>query len=122
MGTGGQGGDWTFLTNHAHVLLCLAADQDVLLRSVAQQVGITERAVQLIVADLSRAGYITRERVGRRNQYAIEPSGRLRHPIESHRTVELLLQIVATPRPDPGARTEVSFSDARQIGTLSAEA
>lgn len=106
MGAGEQGRDWTFLTNHAHVLLCLAADQDVLLRSVAQQVGITERAVQLIVADLSEAGYITRARVGRRNHYGIEPSGKLRHPLESHRTVELLLQIVPTPRPVPEAGAE----------------
>lgn len=85
---------WTFLTNHAHVLLCLAADPDVLLRTVAQQVGITERATQLIVADLEAAGYVTRTRVGRRNHYAIEPQRRLRHPLESHRTIEVLLGIV----------------------------
>jgi hypothetical protein len=92
-----QGRDWTFLTNHAHVLLCLAADQDVLLRTVAQQVGITERAAQLIVADLEAAGYITRTRVGRRNHYAIKPGHMLRHPLESHRTVEVLLGIVDKP-------------------------
>lgn len=101
----GEGRDWTFLTNHAHVLLCLAADQDVLLRTVAQQVGITERAAQLIVADLEQAGYITRTRVGRRNHYAIKPRRKLRHPLESHRTVEVLLGIVteATPVPTTGA-------------------
>lgn len=92
-----EGRDWTFLTNHAHVLLCLAADPDVLLRDVAAQVGITERAAQLIVADLEAADYITRTRVGRRNHYAIKSRGRLRHPLESHRTIEVLLDIVRTP-------------------------
>jgi len=85
---------WTFLTNHAHVLLCLAADPDVLLRDVAARVGVTERAAQLIVADLEGAGYITRTRVGRRNHYAIQTRGRLRHPLESHRTIQVLLDIV----------------------------
>lgn len=116
-----RGLDWTFLTNHAHVLLCLAADQDVLLRSVAQQVGITERAVQLIVADLSEAGYITRVRVGRRNHYAIEPRGKLRHPLESHRTVELLLEIVTKPQPVPRTGADLSSSDDRHTGAVSAE-
>lgn len=86
--------DWTFLTNHAHVLLCLAADPDVVLRTVALQVGITERATQLIVADLEAAGYLTRTRVGRRNHYALNPQRALRHPLESHATVEVLLRIV----------------------------
>jgi DNA-binding MarR family transcriptional regulator len=97
MASSEHGRDWTFLTNHAHVLLCLAADQDVVLRTVAQQVGITERATQLIVADLEAAGYITRTRVGRRNHYAIKPRRRLRHPLESHCTVEVLLDIVKQP-------------------------
>jgi DNA-binding MarR family transcriptional regulator len=87
--------DWTFLTNHAHVLLCLADDHDILLRDVAVKVGITERAVQLIVADLEHAGYITRTRVGRRNHYALKKGGRLRHPLEAHRTIEVLLGIGA---------------------------
>ena len=87
--------DWTFLTTHAHVLLCLAADADVVLREVAQQVGITERATQLIVADLEAAGYITRTRVGRRNHYDIDAQRQLRHPLEAHCTVEVLLGIVA---------------------------
>ncbi len=89
--------DWTFLTNHAHVLLCLAADPDVVLRTVALQVGITERATQLIVADLEAAGYLTRTRVGRRNHYALNPQRTLRHPLESHATVEVLLRIVQKP-------------------------
>lgn len=116
-----QGRDWTFLTNHAHVLLCLAADQDVLLRTVAQQVGITERAAQLIVADLEAAGYITRTRVGRRNHYAIKPRRTLRHPLESHRTVEVLLDIVREPSPARATGTGRSSPAAGRTGPVNAE-
>ena len=63
---------WTFLTNHAQVLLCLADAPDIRLRDVAERVGITERAVQRIVADLSQAGYVKRDRVGRRNRYTVD--------------------------------------------------
>lgn len=94
---GAEGRGWTFLTNHAHVLLCLAADPDVLLREVAEQVGITERAAQLIVADLEHAGYITRTRIGRRNHYAVKGRRRLRHPLEAHRSVQVLLDILEAP-------------------------
>lgn len=85
---------WTFLTNHAHVLLCLARQPDMLLREVALAVGITERAVQKIVADLERGGVITRERQGRRNSYGINPRVHLRHPVEAHCTVGGLINYV----------------------------
>jgi DNA-binding MarR family transcriptional regulator len=88
---------WTFLTNHAHVLVCLAADPDIRMRVIAERVGITERAVQLIVADLEDAGYLIRDRVGRRNHYTVKSSARLRHPLESHRTIEVLLEIGRAP-------------------------
>jgi len=117
MNGSGQERDWTFLTNHAHVLLCLAADQDVLLRTVAQKVGITERAAQLIVADLEAAGYITRTRVGRRNHYSIKPRRKLRHPLESHRTVEVLLGIVKKPQPVP----TTGLAAAGRTGAVGAE-
>ena len=93
----GSAREWTSLTNHAHVLLCLAADPDIVLRKVAAQVGITERATQLIVSDLEAAGYITRTRVGRRNHYAVDSALSLRHPLEAHCTVEVLLGIVQAP-------------------------
>lgn len=73
---------WTFLTNHAHVLVCIAADPDTRLRDVAHAVGITERAAQLIVADLVEAGFLTRTRNGRRNHYQVHPHLPLRHPLE----------------------------------------
>ncbi len=82
---------WTFLTNHAHVLLAIAADPSVRMRDIAARVGVTERAVQLIVADLVEAGYLTRDRVGRRNHYTVNEAGAFRHPAEaSHRIGELL--------------------------------
>ena len=78
---------WTFLSNHAHVLLMIARDPEVKLRDVATEVGITERAVQRIVADLEAGSYIERERVGRRNRYKVHPELPLRHPVEAHRDV-----------------------------------
>jgi hypothetical protein len=85
---------WTFLTNHAHVLLCIARDPDVLLRDVAAAVGITERGVQKIVAELEGDGYLSRSREGRRNRYEVRRDLPLRHPIERHRSVTSLLALV----------------------------
>ena len=78
---------WTFLTNHARVLLCLAEEPDLRLREAAERIGITERAVQRIVADLEDAGVVTRTREGRRNHYTIEENARLRPPSDAHVTV-----------------------------------
>jgi hypothetical protein len=94
---------WTFLTNHGHVLLCLAAGPERRLRDVAARVGITERAVQRIVAELEAAQYLKRKRKGRRNRYELRPTLHLRHPIEGHRTIGELIDFVI----DPAA----SFSD-----------
>jgi len=82
---------WTFLTNHAHVLLCVAANPEILLRDVATLVGVTERAAQRIVGELEEEGYLTRERVGRRNTYRLNPDRPLRHPLDrGHQIGELL--------------------------------
>jgi DNA-binding Lrp family transcriptional regulator len=91
---GQSAGGWTFLSNYSHVLICLARDPELRLRDVAERVKITERAVQRIVADLEAAGVITRSRDGRRNRYDINRDARLRHDIESHRTVGDLLAMV----------------------------
>lgn len=82
---------WTFLSNHAHVLVCLAQDQDARIRDVALQVGITERAVSTIVAELVSAGVVTRTKDGRRNHYELHRDVALRHPLEAHHTVGDLL-------------------------------
>jgi len=85
---------WTFLSNHAHVLLLVAKDPEIRLRDVAQRVGITERAVQRIVADLEADRYLERERQGRRNRYKVHHDLPLRHPIEAHQRIASLISLV----------------------------
>ncbi|MCP5483870.1 MAG: winged helix-turn-helix transcriptional regulator [Spirochaetales bacterium] len=85
---------WTFLTNHSHVLICLARDGNSVLRDVADQVGITERAVQRIVSDLEESGYIKRRKDGRRNTYRLNLSKPLRHPVEQNCTIEALVSMI----------------------------
>jgi DNA-binding Lrp family transcriptional regulator len=82
---------WTFLTNHAHVLLCIATNPAARLRDIADAVGITERAAQRIVTELVDDGYLERSRVGRRNTYSINPSRPLRAPFDDGRRVEELI-------------------------------
>jgi DNA-binding IclR family transcriptional regulator len=99
-----NGPDWTFLSNHAHVLVCIAREPELLLREVAHRVGITERAVQRIVADLEEGGYLSRSREGRRNRYEVHRNRPLRHSVESHREVGVLLNLILqTDQPDPEA-------------------
>jgi DNA-binding transcriptional ArsR family regulator len=85
---------WTFLSNHGHVLLCIATQPELTLRDVAAQVGLTERAVQRIVAELEQAGVLERQREGRKNVYRINGGRPLRHPLESHRKVQDLIDLV----------------------------
>lgn len=89
---------WTFLTNHAHVLLCLSRDPEIRLRDLADLVGITERATHRIVVDLEAAGYISRARTGRRNHYAVHEHQALRHPVERHRTAASLIALLRPER------------------------
>jgi hypothetical protein len=85
---------WTFLSNHAHVLLCLSLGDDPRLRDVAERVGITERAVQKIILDLEREGILVRRRDGRRNSYELHLDRPLRHQLESHRSIGDLVGLV----------------------------
>ena len=85
---------WTFLTNHSHVLLCLVKNPSIKMREIADKVGITERAVQGIIADLRNEGYIDREKKGRRNTYQINKKQHLKHPIEEHRTLADLILLI----------------------------
>lgn len=91
---------WTFLTNHAHVLICIAQDPESRLRDIAERVGITERSTQSIVADLVEDGYLTRTRVGRRNHYEVEADLPFRHPIERAHQVNSLLDLIGPATPD----------------------
>lgn len=84
---------WTFLTNHAHVLLCVARDPYARIRDLAERVGITERAVQRIIAELEESGYVAHERDGRRNVYRVKASLPLRHPVERRSKVSALLAL-----------------------------
>ncbi len=90
---------WTFLTNHALVLLAIARDRDVTLREVAARVGITERSAQNIVADLVNAGYLTRTRRGRRNSYTIPANRPMRHPLNAGHDLDELLALLVPHAP-----------------------
>lgn len=83
--------DWTFLSNHAHVLICIAQQPDVRLTEVAQQVGIGERAVHRIVHELSDSGYLSVTKIGRNNVYEIHLNKPLRHPLESHHSIQEII-------------------------------
>lgn len=89
-----DGKPWRFVTNHTQVLLCIARDQDVRLRDLAQTVGITERAAQRIVSDLIEAGFVERERVGRRNRYLVNRHRQMRHPSQDGHEIGELLELL----------------------------
>jgi hypothetical protein len=92
---------WSFLTNHARVLLCIAHDPGIRLREIGEHVGITERAAYNIVTELATAGYISRERRGRRNHYTIHPHQPLPDQIAHNHRIRDLLAILTTPDPPP---------------------
>lgn len=85
---------WTFFSNHAHILVCLAQMPQPTMRQMAHQVGITERAVQRILAKLVAAGVIRVEKIGRRNSYIIDLDQQLRHPLESHKTIGEFIKLI----------------------------
>jgi DNA-binding transcriptional ArsR family regulator len=104
---------WDFLTNHAHVLLCVAHDPGIRLRDIAAAVGITERAAHRILSELVEEGYVLREREGRRNRYQVQPGLPLRHPLVEGREVGDLLEVLlGSARPadelGPGRRRTMS--------------
>ena len=101
---GRRGAGWTFLSNHAHVLVALGRDPSARIRDLALQVGITERTVLMILADLEHEGILERIREGRRNRYRLHRKAALRHPLEQHRTVGELLEMVEGSRAGRAAR------------------
>jgi DNA-binding MarR family transcriptional regulator len=105
---------WTFVTNHLVVLLCIAEDPGVKMVDIAARVGITERGVQRIVADLVRAGYLSRTRVGRRNHYEINDEMPLRHLETQHRRVRELLLAKDTPPQPRGSGGKPSLDTKQQ--------
>ena len=95
--SGAVAGSWDFLTNHAHVLLCVADDPGIRLRDIAAAVGITERSAHKILSELVDEGYVQRQRVGRRNRYQVVPELPLRHPLAQEREVGDLLKVLLEP-------------------------
>ena len=89
---------WTFLTNHAHVLICIVGDPNARIRDLAARVGITERAVQKIITELEQGSYLTHVREGRRNVYRVKLNQPLRHPVERHRDVAVLVELIGGSR------------------------
>ncbi|MFN8080744.1 MAG: winged helix-turn-helix domain-containing protein [Kineosporiaceae bacterium] len=90
---------WTFLSNHAHVLLAVSREPEIRVRDLAARVGVTERRVQMIVAELEDEGYLARHRIGRRTHYQLLAGRPFRHPLEAGRSVDDLLALFAAPRP-----------------------
>lgn len=88
---------WGFVTNYAHVLVCVGADPDARLRDIAATVGVTERTATQLVRDLEQAGYLTRTRHGRRNHYEVHDELPLRHPLHRHHTVGELIRFLQGP-------------------------
>ena len=84
-------GHWTLLTNHGHVLVCIAREPDILLSDIAARVGIRERAAHRIVTDLVEAGYVERAKQGRRNHYTVHADRPMRHPLEQAHSIGELL-------------------------------
>jgi predicted transcriptional regulator len=97
---------WRFVTNHAHVLASIATYPDARLRDIAQAVGITERTVGQIVSQLEEAGYLTKTRVGRRNQYVVHGELPMRHPEHQQHTVGELIQFLQAPSQDGAGPTK----------------
>jgi predicted ArsR family transcriptional regulator len=86
--------NWTFFSNHSHVYFLLAREDDVTIKEVAQNVGITERAVHGIILDLEEGGYIQKEKIGRANRYKIVQNKKLRHPLEAEVKLDDLVNII----------------------------
>jgi len=87
-------GEWSFLTNHARVLACIARDPGVRMRDVAADLGITERSASGIVADLTTSGYVIKGKDGRRNRYGIQVHVPLRRDTDRHQTIGELLAVL----------------------------
>ena len=95
--SGNDDHSWGFVTNYAHVLACVAGDPSARLRDIAETVGVTERTAAQLVKDLEQAGYLTKTRHGRRNQYEVHDQLPLRHPQHRHHTVGELIRFLAAP-------------------------
>lgn len=108
---------WSFLTNHARALLCIAHDPDLRLRDIAEALEITERSAYAIVNDLSSAGYVLKERDGRRNRYSIQHHMPLPDPTHRKRTVGEVLDLLVGTKARPKSRVKKSTGTTGNIGS-----
>jgi DNA-binding MarR family transcriptional regulator len=108
----GQDGSWTLLTSHGHVLVEVARNPDARMRDISAVVGLTERAVQAIVADLESAGYLTRDRIGRRNRYTVNADSLFRHSAQAGLQVGPFLDMLTTAGNADHERLATSSHDA----------
>jgi hypothetical protein len=106
-----NGGSWTLLTGHGHVLVEITRSPDARIRDISAAVGLTERTVQVIVADLEAAGYLTRTRAGRRTRYTVNHDSLFRHPAQSGHRVGPFLTLLAAD--GENARTAPEPQDSR---------
>jgi DNA-binding transcriptional ArsR family regulator len=121
MGEPAQRPSWTFLTNHGHVLLAVAADPDARVADLAARVGVTQRSALSILRDLEDGGYLTRSRRGRRTHYELRPHQHFRHPSTAAHQVDELLAIFAPdggrvlPHPSPPTSLDSETAGAREV-------
>jgi len=112
-----SGGSWTLLTGHGHVLVEIARDPMARMRDISVIVGLTERTVQAIVADLEAAGYLTRGRIGRRNRYTVNPDSFFRHSAQEGLRVGPLLDMLAAADRAAAASTSAEGRKGNSRGT-----
>ena len=107
-----NGGSWTLLTGHGHVLVEIARDPTARIRDIAAVAGLTERTVQVIVADLEEAGYLTRTRTGRRTRYSVNRGNLFRHSAQEGLRIGPFLDLLTAAGPDDGQdRAPAAVSD-----------
>ena len=107
---GSPAGNWTLLTGHGHVLVEIARSPEARIRDIAAVVGLTDRTVQVIVADLEAAGYLTRTRVGRRTLYTVNPDSVFRHPAQDGHRVGPFLALLSAAGDDAAPASGRAFS------------
>ncbi|TFC94662.1 ArsR family transcriptional regulator [Cryobacterium breve] len=120
--TDAPGKPWTFLTHHAHLLLAIAENPDARVHELAETVGVSSRAALSIMADLVEAGYIRRERVGRRNHYSLERNRPFRHPSTASHSVDEMIAVFATLSPALPGTDDRGGGSAHRPGLQSPEA
>lgn len=115
--------NWTMLTGHGRVLVEIARNREATMRELAEAAGLTERATQMIVADLEEAGYVTRSRVGRRNHYTVDVDRGFRHfAQDGHRIGSLLAILASAPREIAEDAAAIVVGDGMPVGTVPIDA